>query len=206
MTGRRQYAKGAAKREEILQVALEVVGRAGPSGATVREIAAAADISPTGLMHHFGSKDELFAAVLAARDADSTRFMPAAGPALDRLTDGLTALVRHNADVAGLVELYVQVLAEAMGVDHAAHAYAAERYVRVRAAMSGALAAAVAEGDLRADLDPDVAGALLVATMDGLQNMWLYDRSLDMAAHLESLLLSWRAPVGADVASAGVDT
>ncbi|MCL8026124.1 TetR/AcrR family transcriptional regulator [Nocardioides bruguierae] len=195
---RGQYAKGAAKREEILQVALEVVGRVGTGGATVREIAAAAGISPTGLMHHFGSKDELFAAVLEARDRGDGSVLvaeAAAGEAvpLDRVQDALRSMLAHNVDVAGLIELYVTVLGEAIRPDHAAHEYATGRYVLVRREMAAMLRSAQAAGDLRADLDTDVAGALLVGALDGLQQMWLYDRSLDMAEHVDALLESWRA-------------
>ena len=49
------YAKGVAKREEILTTALEVVSRRGFGGASVKELADAVGLTPAGLLHYFGS-------------------------------------------------------------------------------------------------------------------------------------------------------
>ena len=62
------YAKGKAKRAEILDVALEVIAREGYTGATVKELADAVGLSQNGLLHYFGSKDALFAEILRRRD------------------------------------------------------------------------------------------------------------------------------------------
>ncbi len=59
-------APEAAARERILAVAIDLVGRDGAPAATVRRVAAAADVSPALVMHHFGSK----AGLLAACDDD----------------------------------------------------------------------------------------------------------------------------------------
>lgn len=49
-------------RARILRVAIDLIGREGAKSATVRLVAAAAEVSPALVMHHFGSKDGLVAA------------------------------------------------------------------------------------------------------------------------------------------------
>lgn len=62
------YLKGVAKREEILEKALDVIGREGIRGASVKEIADAVHLSPAGILHHFGTKEELFTEILRKRE------------------------------------------------------------------------------------------------------------------------------------------
>jgi AcrR family transcriptional regulator len=47
----------------IRNAALRLFAEFGPDGVTLREIAAAADVSPALILHHFGSKDGLRAAI-----------------------------------------------------------------------------------------------------------------------------------------------
>lgn len=53
-----------ARREQILDVALEVLGRAGYHGASMNDIAEAAGVTKPVLYQHFDSKRELFLALL----------------------------------------------------------------------------------------------------------------------------------------------
>ena len=53
-----------ARREQILDVALEVLGRAGYHGASMNDIAEAAGVTKPVLYQHFESKRELYRAVL----------------------------------------------------------------------------------------------------------------------------------------------
>jgi TetR/AcrR family transcriptional regulator len=53
-----------AKKTAILDAALQVFSRYGLHGATVEQIAEAADVSKTNLFYYFPSKDEVYVAVL----------------------------------------------------------------------------------------------------------------------------------------------
>ena len=68
MATRGSYAKGVAKRDEILTTALEVIARNGYRKTSIRDLAAEVGLSQTGLLHYFGTKEELFAEVLRKRD------------------------------------------------------------------------------------------------------------------------------------------
>jgi len=52
-----------ATRERILDAALDLFGERGPTGTTVRDIAARAGVNVAAISYHFGGKDELYRAV-----------------------------------------------------------------------------------------------------------------------------------------------
>ncbi|MFE6735158.1 TetR/AcrR family transcriptional regulator [Microbacterium sp. NPDC057650] len=183
MAGRGVYAKGIAKREEILQAALAVIASHGYRAASVREIADAAGLSPAGLLHYFGSKEELFVAILEARDEQDFE----EGASDDGMA-GFLQVMRHNASVPGLVQLYSQLQAEAGDPGHPAHAYFRERTARVHDAFRAQLLAAQERGEIRADLDPEWIMRAGHALADGLQTAWMVTPSIDMVADLEQFL------------------
>ncbi|MCC3330861.1 TetR/AcrR family transcriptional regulator [Nocardia abscessus] len=186
MVRRGAYSKGIAKREEILEAALEIVARVGYSRTTVRELAESVGLSQTGLLHYFGSKEQLFAAILARRDeTDRATFTAPAVPS--DLPAALIRLIRHNTDVPGLVELYARFSAEATRPEHPAHDYFRDRYRTARDALTGAVADLRESGRLPADLDADRFAVITMALLDGLQTQWLYDPAVDMAAHVAYL-------------------
>lgn len=182
MPARGAYRKGIAKREEILSIALDVVAREGYRGTTVRDLADAVGLSQTGLLHYFGSKDELLTAVLRRRDeldAENERELTA--------TERMIRSPGHNATVPGLVTLYAQLSVEAADPEHPAHEYFQERFTTLRAQIADLIRAGQAEGSMPATLDPERAATIVLALSDGLQVQWLYDRDLDMASHVEHL-------------------
>jgi AcrR family transcriptional regulator len=62
------YAKGTAKREEILDRAVEAFGKTGYHATSMREIAAACNLSQAGLLHHFPNKEALLLAIVDMRE------------------------------------------------------------------------------------------------------------------------------------------
>ncbi len=80
MAQRGSYAKGVAKRNEILATALDVIADQGINGASIKELAAAVHLSQAGLLYYFDSKDDLFTQILRARDlADGNRLRETIG-------------------------------------------------------------------------------------------------------------------------------
>ncbi|MFI7062301.1 TetR/AcrR family transcriptional regulator [Kribbella sp. NPDC050124] len=186
-TTRGPYAKGVAKREQILTAALEVIARNGYRKTSTRELAAAAGLSEAGLLHYFGSKEKLFEAVLRARDdADAARLSDEPDA-----VGKLTAIVRHNTDVPGLVQLYSTFSAEAGDPQHGAHEFFVERYQRLREALAESVRTRQADGTISAAADPVKIAALLIALSDGLQvqsQFRLPDQPGELLDHLIELL------------------
>lgn len=188
MSGRGPYAKGVAKRAEILETALQVVAEQGYSGATVKQIADAVGLSQTGMLHYFGSKDALFREILRRRDEiDYASFVNPDDPSAE-LADHFVDLMRHNAQVPGLVHLYSRLSNESAEPSHPSHDFFQERYEVSRRIGGVAIERLQEQGRVPSDLDPELLSVLLSALADGLQTQWMYDQSLDMAAHIEYFL------------------
>ncbi|PQZ94839.1 TetR family transcriptional regulator [Arthrobacter sp. MYb227] len=190
MTRRGSYAKGLAKREEILDAALEVVAREGYRGTSVREISAASGLSQAGLMHHFASKDELFTEILRRRDEIDMALI-ASDPDI-RALEAFPLAIKHNTEVPGLVHLYVCFSAEATAPQHVARAFFIERFARLQELLVEDIRARQATGELPVGLNAQSAAGSLIAMADGLQTQWLLNPNIDMAAHVIETISSWR--------------
>ena len=193
MAARGSYAKGVAKRDEILHTALDVIAKNGYRKTSIRELAAAVGLSQTGLLHYFGTKEELYVEVLKMRDRiDSEAYggsidLSAAFDPDSDLPESMVEVVKHNADVPGLVRLYAQFSAEATDQGHPAGDYFRQRYETFRSAVAHAIRVQQERGELAATIDADRVAALMAAASDGLQTQWLLDNSIDMADHIEYL-------------------
>ncbi|WP_205786836.1 TetR/AcrR family transcriptional regulator [Specibacter cremeus] len=180
MARRGSYAKGVAKREEILATALEVVASNGYRNTSVRELADAVGLSQAGLLHYFSSKDELFAAIV--RRYDEANLAASGADALAGFVEG----VRRNANVPGLIRVYAQFAAEATDEGHPSRPHAEARYARLHRRFAATIRARQDAGTMRADVDPGALSVMTIALADGLQTQWLLDPGLDMAAHIEA--------------------
>jgi AcrR family transcriptional regulator len=179
----RGYAKGRARRREILDRAMTLFAEVGYRGASLREIAARCGMSHPGLLHHFPTKESLLLAVLDHRDeVDSERLFAGSATGLTTLRR-LVDLVALNAGRRGIVELFTVLSAEATSAEHPAHAYFVARYRRTVDTFERAFTQVRADGTLRPGVEPRAAARHLVALMDGLQIQWLLeDCRMDMTA------------------------
>jgi len=197
MRTRGSYAKGVAKREEILSKALDVVAESGYHGPSVRDLADAVGLSQAGLLHYFDSKEELFTAILRTRDEHDLQMLDdgvlrpprddETPPSFNAARDAMLRIVRHNAQVPGVVELFSRVAVDAADPGHPAHAFFAERSSGLRDTFAQALRAEQEAGRIDDRLDPDALSRLVQAVADGLQLQWLLDPKVDMATTLDVL-------------------
>lgn len=188
---RGSYAKGVAKREEILERALDVIAREGYRGASVKELADAVGLSQAGLLHYFDSKEELFTAILRKRDeVDSEGFGLHEADGTVSIGDpreGFLGVIRHNADVPGLVQLYARLSVDAADPDHAAHEFFVTRGQNLREVFASAIAAKQASGEINDRIDPTTLARIFQAVADGLQVQWMLEPDVDMAATVGAL-------------------
>ncbi|MFJ4172228.1 TetR/AcrR family transcriptional regulator [Paenarthrobacter sp. NPDC089714] len=192
------YAKGRARRAEIVHAASDHFAERGFTAATILDIANACGITRAGLLHYFADKEALLEAVLEDRDAaDQKRFEPyiqiRGGVGVLR---GMVDLAEHNRLVPGLIELFVNLTAESRFPDHPAHRYMTERYQRIRSGTARAIRAAIRAENIGADVDAEDAAVRLTALMDGLQTQWLLDPTIDMAHHLRTEISNMLTPAG----------
>ena len=191
------YAKGIARRQEILDRAIEVFAERGADRTSLRAIAREVGVTHAALTHYFGSLEELLVAVYQESNAPAHRHevVPDDATPVERMI----ASARTNRAVPGLVQLYSTLVASALEDGHpVARDFATTRFAELRERLADAVREQQERGRLRRDADPDAVAALVVAASDGLQTQWLLD---DAAPQHEALALLDRLlrPEGGDV-------
>ena len=186
MATRGPYAKGTAKQQEILAVALDAVAEHGYRRAYIREIAERVGLTQAGLMHHFRTREHLYQEIIRTRDEhDRDEFAVA-----PRGVEGFFAVIEHNQRVPGLAQLYAEFSAEASHPEHPAHDFFRERFAYLREALARDVEQAREDGEFGGGVDALTAADLLISAADGLQLRWLIDREIDMVGRLREL---WRS-------------
>lgn len=185
MTRRRLSAE--ERREEIIAAATGIFSRGGYTGSNLREIAATAGISLTGLLHHFPTKEALLLAVLEAQDRERSR---ANTRPLDEasLGDEIAAIVRARLADPNLLRLWAMVDAEAIDPDHPAHEHTVERYRLLTDALAATLRTRVDAGQLDPHLDLTLAASVLLAFLHGLYTLAALDPTVDADAVVAGFL------------------
>lgn len=189
-SGRRgSYAKGVARRQEILDRAIEVFAERGADGTSLRAIAESIGVSHAALLHYFRSREQLLVEVFRAAEERA-----GSGPADESAFAIMTGSARRNSAVPGLVQLYSTLVASALEEGHDdTRSYFGERFASLRVKLTERISAEQAAGRIRAGVDPAVAAALLIAASDGLQIQWLLEPEVSVERGLE-LLESLLAP------------
>ena len=179
------YAKSADTRRAIVEACADAFGETGFHGATMADIARRAEISHTGLLHHFPSKELLLTEVLQANDERTAEFLAAhagAAPATaDAAISGLIWVLLQKPAKAGLAELGAALSGEAIPATHPAHDYFAQRYAGVRHFLGRQLAVLRERGEIASEHDDETLAAMMIALVEGLQKQQFYDPSIDVA-------------------------
>lgn len=166
------------KRERILDEALRLFATHGYSGTALGDIAEAAEISKAGLLHHFRSKDALFAAVLERRDLATRRedLRPDA-PTVAEFLDSWTRIPVANARHPEGIALHTMMTGTATDTGHPAHPWLSAHLRGAVGTIAAALEAGKERGEVRADAPSRDIARALVALSDGLQVQWLSERA-----------------------------
>lgn len=195
------YAKGVARRQAILDRAIEVFEERGAEGTSLRKIAEALGVSHAALLHYFDSREQLLVAVYEHHER---RRMETSGDGSAR--DAVTNLVvaaTANVRVPGFVELYTGLVATSLEAEGTpSREFFTDRFEQVRADAARRIRRDQAAGTVRDDVDADTIAALLVAASDGLQVQWLLDPRIDLETTLGAMSTLLAPPGGAPRAHA----
>lgn len=191
------YAKGVARRQEILDRAIEVFAARGADRTSLRAIAREVGVTHAALAHYFGSLEELLVAVYQESNSASRHSDPMPEDATP--VEMMIASARTNREVPGLVQLYSSLVASALEEGHpAARDFATKRFAWLRKDLAARVVQQQKKGRLRDDIDPLAAAALVIAASDGLQTQWLLDDTAPQhhALALLEQLLQPSSPAG----------
>lgn len=177
--GRRQprsRPETIARRRDILDAAVDIFGAKGFAGGTLQDIADQVGMTHAGILHHFGSKDQLLLEVLEHRD--KTDVADIEGQHIPDGVEFFRHLVRTallNARRAGIVQAYAVLSAESVTDGHPGREYFEGRYRTLRAEATAAFHLMCAERGITEPGTIAYAAAGILAAMDGLQVQWLLD-------------------------------
>lgn len=184
--GRRgPYANTPARRAQIVRAALASIAEHGYERASLRDIAARADVTHAALLRHFASKDELLLAALALRDADdedlARRIMKSKVPAERVLSSVLEDEFTHPDRQRN----WLAITVAATNPEHPAHDFFIERRDRMRAHFSDGRLGTAEDAE---ELSADEKVTMLMAMMDGLRIQALLDPGRDVLPLLETFM------------------
>ena len=169
----------ADRRAEILRAAANTFGSKGYKNGSLTEVAEQVGITHAGVLHHFGSKEQLLVEVLEYRDKEDVRDLEG-----QRIPDGLELfhhLVRTaqmNVARRGIVQGYSVLTGESVTENHPARGWVTDRFTILRGEVQRAIIA-VGGGAVPEDVARDAASAI-IGVMDGLQVQWLLDDTVDL--------------------------
>ena len=177
------YSKGVARRQEILDRAIEVFAARGADGTSLRRIAEAIGVSHAALLHYFDSREQLLVAVYAHAEQERARTTPKT--ANQRAGEGLVKAATQNVSVPGLVQLYTTLVATALEESSTVTREFIElRFERLRVDLAAQIRDDQAAGLVRRDVDADAVAAVLIAASDGLQTQWLLEPRIQLSETL----------------------
>ena len=166
------YAKGVARRQEILDVAIQVFARRGADRTSLRAIAQEVGVTHAALTHHFGSLEQLLVDVYQ----ESARRLEREVRGDDDVSPVQTMRLSAEQDrkVPGLVQLYTTLVAAALGGTSGGYGV---RLRKVCRRPSGARRPSQTSASRRPhplDLDADQVAALVIAasTDSRLSGCW----------------------------------
>ena len=178
-----QAARGAATREAIVDAAITVFSEQGYRSGALADVGAKVDVSPAGILYHFGSKEELLLAVIAERDRRAGEVI--AADSERKGIDALQSTVRFAEqceEERGLAALHTVLQAESFEPDAVTHQYFLERSRFLRALIEQTLVDGKELGEVRVDLDTTAKAAEVVAFLEGAAIIWLIDPETSLVA------------------------
>ena len=208
----RPRAGSEDKRARILNEAVVLFGEHGYAGASLADIANAADISKAGLLHHFSSKDELFAKVLERRDREDALSILVESPAVDgdavevpvdtvgnldtlevaavsdldgnpwALLERYIELLECNVAHRDLTAIYTATAVSVLDAEHPAHRWMANHLNAAVERFESSFEAGKAAGLVDPQMPSRLVARSLVALIDGLQLQWLCSTTPGTAA------------------------
>ena len=165
------YAKTAAQRRRILDVAAEEFTRHGFDGSSMSAIADGVGVNRAGVLHHFPTKEAVLRAVLEQADAIIDSFIR--GREGVAAVHGILAILRDDSVMPRVIRLHAALSAEAIRADHPANSHFARRFLALATELERAFEQLEVEGRALTDTPPRVVARETLALAEGLHAQWL---------------------------------
>lgn len=183
------------RRKEIVDAARACFLRSGFHQTTTDEICREGSITPGGLYHYFGSKDEIISAVIQDRTQDTIQNLKAAVEGSRDVRGAVEALSTlffqwlHDPDLDNATRLDIEIWGESLRNDTLA-SIARESWSMRRRWLEWIIGRGKEEGYYTPQVDPAGLADLIMAMFDGLRlSRLLWGEDFNVDAALQSLVL-----------------
>jgi AcrR family transcriptional regulator len=184
------------RRRHILRVVAAVVAEEGFTGATMRKIAERAGVSTGMLTYYYKNKREILQDMMAdiyARLVASLNEVAGESMGTERIEATFEFMLKGSRTGAFPMSFWLAYFAEALR-DEEIRQSAIDGTNRLRRLFQRALEAAIADGELRSDLDAEAGADLLMCVWQGLRvEVGLYNVSEERAVRAVSQVLTLMA-------------
>ncbi|EEJ53131.1 TetR/AcrR family transcriptional regulator [Mobiluncus mulieris] len=192
---RGSYASGLARREAILDAAVDLLGEVGYHGMSLRDIARSVGISHPGVIYHFPSKEILLMSVVDRYEKEmGFDFRKLAQLDAMALLDTLLEVLSNVATNATIIEAECMLLAEASSELHPAHDHYEERNRKFRTLLTQAWTELQAQGLAHTALKARDIAVLQMSLFDGILSQWLYTHEKNCPGQMAQFYLSMFTP------------
>ncbi|MDX3642551.1 helix-turn-helix domain-containing protein [Streptomyces sp. MB09-02B] len=179
--------RGVERRRAMVDAAITLFSRQGVRGTGVAAIAEQAGVTPSALIHHFGSKDGLVQAVLEEADRRALARLsatPTSEPTLAEAFDWFVRDAEHTAAAEReLTALHTTLTAENLTPGTALHTWFRDRGRALRAHLTALFTRAATDGSARPDVTPETLATEVAAFLEGAHLLWLLDpQQVDLTA------------------------
>lgn len=170
---RGKYLRGIATHEAIVAAAREVLAERGFHGASISLIAERSGISPSGVQHHFGSKEDILLAAIEDRFEWYRIWMRTRIDRGDNSLETHVALMQQFADTPSDMAWHVALAGASIDAAHPAHDWFDKRYDLIREVITAQVSADQESGIVRDDLSAENVAIGLIALTEGILLQWL---------------------------------
>jgi AcrR family transcriptional regulator len=168
----------SARRQQILEAALEVFAERGFKGTSIDAVAERAGLTRQGVLHYFPSKKRLLLDLLDFREQLNREHLFAGRRVGEDWAGDFAEAVAFELHHPSLATVQTVVLAEALTGQEPACGYVRERSRALQEHLTAHLVERYGER-LPSGLDPRTAAAAVLALIEGVHQLWLVDQDAE---------------------------
>jgi TetR/AcrR family acrAB operon transcriptional repressor len=175
---RRTKEEAEQTRQDLLEAALTVFSQKGFTATRLEDVARSAGVTRGAIYYHFGSKAELFGALIEEANKIGNSAIDQAISEGGTFTEIVSRILVYTFYLLEDDRRFREVMALQLNTPEA-EGYSQRRYNEARelvASISGLFKVIIEQGELRRDLDPDTAARAFLGYQYGLSNLWLFNR------------------------------
>jgi AcrR family transcriptional regulator len=169
-------SKSARTRARILDAAAHVLSIKGYAGTRLSDVAEYAEIQAPAIYYYFPSRDDLIEEVMYAGIADMGKHLqevldalPSDSSAMDRIMAAVDAHLRHELELSDYTTASIRNSGQIPDKLRGRQLKEEDRYGRIWRRL---VDDAVADGEIRADLDPRMAQLLALGALNWTAEWW----------------------------------